>query len=112
MWVVTDTGSVTATEASFRGMADDVVLHEVRPDGVAILTLNRPDRMNAWTGELEDRYFDLLTDCEKDGDVRAIVVTGAGRGFCPGADMDLLQGIGPSTGANLGAAERRPVTFP
>ena len=73
-------------------MAEDVVLHEVRDDGVAILTLNRPDRLNAWTGELEDRYFTLLDDCNKSDDVRAIVVTGAGRGFCAGADMDLLQG--------------------
>jgi enoyl-CoA hydratase/carnithine racemase len=91
-------------------MADDVVLYEVR-DGVALLTLNRPDRMNAWTGELEDRYFDLLAEADAAPEVRAIVVTGAGRGFCPGADMDLLQGLGGG-GASLGAADRRPVTFP
>lgn len=92
-------------------MADDVVLHEVRDDGVAVLTLNRPDRLNAWTGELETRYFELLEDCQRDDNVRAIVVTGAGRGFCPGADMDLLQGLGSGT-ENLTAAERKPVTFP
>lgn len=92
-------------------MAEDVVLHEVRDDGVAILTLNRPDRLNAWTGELEDRYFTLLDDCNKNDDVRAIVVTGAGRGFCPGADMDLLQGLGGG-GSNLTPTERKPVTFP
>jgi enoyl-CoA hydratase/carnithine racemase len=95
----------------FAAMAEDVVLHEVRDDGVAILTLNRPDRMNAWTGELETRYFQLLADCEQDDAVRAIVVTGAGRGFCPGADMDLLQGLGGG-GESLAAAERKPVTFP
>lgn len=92
-------------------MADDVVLHEVRDDGVAILTLNRPERLNAWTGELETRYFQLLDDCQRDDNVRAIVVTGAGRGFCPGADMDLLQGLGGG-GESLAAAERKPVTFP
>ena len=93
-------------------MADeDVVLHEVRDDGVGILTLNRPERMNAWTGELETRYFQLLEDFDKSDDVRAIVVTGAGRGFCPGADMDLLQGLGGG-GESLAAAERKPVTFP
>jgi enoyl-CoA hydratase/carnithine racemase len=90
---------------------DDVVLYEV-DDGVALVTLNRPDRMNAWTGQMEDRYFDLLTEAQASPDVAAIVVTGAGRGFCPGADMDLLQGIGESSGGNLGAADRRPVTFP
>jgi enoyl-CoA hydratase/carnithine racemase len=93
-------------------MADeDVVLHEVRDDGVGILTLNRPDRMNAWTGELETRYFQLLGEFDRADDVRAIVVTGAGRGFCPGADMDLLQGLGGG-GENLAAAERKPVTYP
>ena len=93
-------------------MADeDVVLHEVRDDGVGILTLNRPERMNAWTGELETRYFQLLEDFDKSDDVRAIVVTGAGRGFCPGADMDLLQGLGGG-GESLAAGDRKPVTFP
>ncbi len=38
----------------------DVVLSEVREDGVAVLTLNRPERLNAWTGELERRYFGAL----------------------------------------------------
>ncbi len=53
-------------------------------DGVAVLTLNRPDRLNAWTAEMEGAYFDLLADCADRADVRAIVVTGAGRGFCAG----------------------------
>jgi enoyl-CoA hydratase/carnithine racemase len=92
-------------------VADDVVLYDVR-DRVALLTLNRPDRMNAWTGELEARYFDLLQQATDDPEVAAIVVTGAGRGFCPGADMDLLQGIGDAGGLASGAPERRPVTFP
>jgi enoyl-CoA hydratase/carnithine racemase len=110
--MVTDTGSDIGANGSFRRMAEDVVLHEVRDDGVGILTLNRPDRMNAWTGELEDRYFSLLEDFDRSADVRAIVVTGAGRGFCPGADMDLLQGLGGQGGSNLSAADRKPVTFP
>jgi enoyl-CoA hydratase/carnithine racemase len=61
-------------------------------DGVAVLTLNRPERLNAWTAEMERTYFDLLA-AERD-EVRAIVVTGAGRGFCAGADMQELQSIG------------------
>ena len=94
-------------------MAEDVVLYEVQ-DGVALVTLNRPDRMNAWTGEMEERYFDLLQQAADDPEVGAIVVTGAGRGFCPGADMDLLQGIGGGGGAGSGpfGEVRRPVTFP
>src|SRR3984885_10130537 len=71
----------------------EVVLIEVA-DGVATLTLNRPERLNAWTQELEQAYFGLLARCAADEDVRVIVVTGAGRGFCAGADMQELQGIG------------------
>jgi enoyl-CoA hydratase/carnithine racemase len=61
---------------------------------VATLTLNRPDRLNAWTPEMSERYFTALERATSDPQVRAIVVTGAGRGFCAGADMDLLQSVG------------------
>jgi enoyl-CoA hydratase/carnithine racemase len=71
-------------------MMSEVVLFEVQ-DGVALLTFNRPDRLNAWTPELQRRYFDLLDECAAREDVRAIVLTGAGRGFCAGADMQHLQ---------------------
>jgi enoyl-CoA hydratase/carnithine racemase len=63
-------------------------------DGVAIVTLNRPDRLNAWTVEMEQAYFAALDDCAASPEVRVIVVTGAGRGFCAGADMKDLQAIG------------------
>src|SRR5271170_6517566 len=82
-------------------------------DGVALLTLNRPDRLNAWTGEMERAYFAMLEQCAHDQHVRVIVVTGAGRGFCAGADMQELQAIGDGTlTAAPGAHERRPQTFP
>jgi enoyl-CoA hydratase/carnithine racemase len=71
----------------------EVLLKEVREDGVAVLTLNRPDRLNAWTGELEQAYFGALRECTASEEVRVIVVTGAGRGFCAGADMQSLQQI-------------------
>jgi enoyl-CoA hydratase/carnithine racemase len=58
---------------------------------VLLVTLNRPDRLNAWNDELEDRYFELLDEAEADPEVRAVVLTGAGRGFCAGADMDILE---------------------
>lgn len=86
----------------------DVVLYEVR-DGVATLTLNRPERLNAWTIEMGEAYFDLLERAAADPDARVIVVTGAGRGFCPGLDMATLQGI---TDGDRPAPPRRPQTFP
>ena len=84
----------------------EVVLKEVHDDGVAVLTLNRPDRLNAWTGELEQQYFSALRECTASEQVRVIVVTGAGRGFCAGADMQSLQDIGAAvsgTGGDNGA---------
>ena len=84
-------------------MTDDVVLIEHREPGIALLTLNRPERLNAWNGELATRYFELLDQAAADPAVKVIVVTGAGRGFCAGADMETLQGIGAASGS--GGAE-------
>lgn len=81
----------------------DVVLYEKRGK-VALITLNRPDRLNAWTAEMGGAYWDRIDEATVDPEVRVIVVTGAGRGFCAGADMDLLQGIGE--GADGGAPVR------
>jgi enoyl-CoA hydratase/carnithine racemase len=82
-------------------------------DGVALLTLNRPDRLNAWTAEMEHAYFAMLEQCAQAEEVRVIVVTGAGRGFCAGADMQELQAIGDgSLQETAETRERRPQTFP
>ncbi|MEZ5116555.1 MAG: enoyl-CoA hydratase-related protein [Candidatus Nanopelagicales bacterium] len=71
-------------------MADtDEVLYEVA-DGVATITLNRPDKLNALTPGMGRRYADLLHRADADPQVRAVVVTGAGRGFCSGADLGVL----------------------
>ncbi len=70
----------------------DVVLW-AETDGVATLTLNRPDRLNAWTGSMQARYLELLHRAAERPSVRAVVVTGAGKGFCPGIDLDLLAGV-------------------
>jgi len=92
--------------------ATDVVTRDVR-DGVAVLTLNRPDRLNAWIPAMQVRYFDLLQEAAADPDVKAIVVTGAGRGFCAGADMEALQSLGSGDGsAEDTRADDRPQTFP
>jgi enoyl-CoA hydratase/carnithine racemase len=90
----------------------EVVLIEVAED-VALLTLNRPDRLNAWTAQMQTRYFDLLEECAAREDVRAVVVTGAGRGFCAGADMQNLQALagGEIEGAGF-EHDPRPVSFP
>ena len=55
---------------------------ESRRGSVAVLSLNRPDRLNAWTDSLRKELFDALQRCDADAEIRAIVVTGAGRGFC------------------------------
>ena len=94
----------------------DVVLRDVDA-GVCLLTLNRPERMNAWTHEMEARYFDLLEEADRDPATRVVVVTGAGRGFCPGFDMEALSAMssGEATGGDDGAAPsapQRPQTFP
>jgi enoyl-CoA hydratase/carnithine racemase len=88
-------------------MAEEV-LYRVE-DAVAIVTLNRPERLNAWTPSLETAYFDCLAEATASSEVAAVVVTGAGRGFCPGADMNYLQELGAG-----GTRERdpRPMTFP
>jgi len=77
------------------------VLYEVN-DQVALITLNRPDRLNAWNAALGKAYHDYLDQAEADRDVRVIVVTGAGKGWCAGADMDLLQGLGGSVNSTDG----------
>ncbi|MFQ5479362.1 MAG: enoyl-CoA hydratase-related protein [Candidatus Binatia bacterium] len=61
-------------------------------DAVATITLDRPDRLNAWTLVMENELKHAMLSAEKDDDVRVIVLTGAGRGFCSGADMSLLGG--------------------
>jgi enoyl-CoA hydratase/carnithine racemase len=61
-------------------------------DRVATVTLNRPDRLNAWTGRMHAEYRASLSHAAADPTVRVIVVTGAGRGFCAGADAQALEG--------------------
>ena len=61
--------------------------------GVATITLNRPDRLNAWCASLDRDVRAGMRAATDDPAVRVIVLTGAGRGFCAGADMNVLQGI-------------------
>ncbi len=76
-------------------------------DAVATITLDRPERLNAWTGRMNTEYRSLLARATDDRAVRVIVVTGAGRGFCAGADTRALEGhverggYDPGTGPDL-----------
>jgi enoyl-CoA hydratase/carnithine racemase len=82
-------------------MAD--LLYEKR-DGVAVVTLNRPERLNAISIPMLDALGEALRDADRDRDVRAVVLTGAGRGFCSGLDLkDAAAGTGIG-GAALGPA--------
>lgn len=78
---------------------EDLVL-SATSDGVATLTLNRPERRNGWSPEMEAAYFAALDTCEADDAVRAVVLTGAGTTFCPGLDTQRLAGVS-STGLDL-----------
>lgn len=70
--------------------------------GVLTLTLNRPDRLNAMTREMTTRLYDALVDAGKTDEVRAIVLTGSGRGFCAGGDVKAMA-AGPEAPATLEA---------
>ncbi len=73
-------------------MANQETLYNVA-DRVATITLNRPDKLNAWTGTMEQEVRASMHEAENDANVRVIILTGAGRGFCAGADMSLLGSI-------------------
>lgn len=79
------------------------VLYEVR-DRIAIVTLNRPDRLNAYTAALAASLKRALAEANGDRTVRAVVITGAGRGFCAGADMEVLSGHVQSGGTGAPGA--------
>ena len=73
-----------------------------REGGVAIVTLDRPDRMNAWTGRMHTEYRAVFAHLEADPTVRVAVVTGAGRAFCAGADTSALEGHAEAGGYDPG----------
>jgi enoyl-CoA hydratase/carnithine racemase len=80
-----------------RPMSYSQILYDAG-DGVATITLNRPDRLNAWTGTMAAEVRDAVEAAQTDSAVRVIVLTGAGRGFCAGADMNDLQDISATGG--------------
>jgi enoyl-CoA hydratase/carnithine racemase len=92
-------------------MRYEQILYNIE-DGIAVITLNRPDRLNAWTRVMSREVMNAAHRAENDDNVRVIILTGAGRGFCAGADMAELEGASSEAVASLksGAvmsAERR-----
>src|SRR6202021_2617022 len=73
-------------------MPNQETLYQVA-DRIATITLNRPDKLNAWTAIMEREVRSAVEEAERDENVRVIVLTGAGRGFCAGADMSLLSTV-------------------
>src|SRR5499433_839678 len=71
-------------------MTYECLLYEVK-DGIATLTLNRPDRLNALGGSLRDDLHDAVTRSAADPGVRVMVITGAGKGFCSGGDVKAMS---------------------
>ncbi len=80
------------------------ITSEVR-DGVGIVTINRPERLNAWAPGMGRIYFDILDEMTKSPRVRVILLRGAGRAFCAGADMSGLSNL---AGGEDSAAYRDP----
>jgi len=82
-------------------MAGDILLHE-RRDGYHVLTLNRPERLNAFNDALHLALRSALDQCESDTDCRAVIITGAGRGFCAGQDLSDRAPAAPGEVRDLG----------
>jgi enoyl-CoA hydratase/carnithine racemase len=94
-----------------KGVDSNTVLHEIDDVGVLTLTLNRPERGNAWNRELEVALHGLLEQAAGSEDVRAIVITGAGRSFCPGLDTEDLDRVSQRD-QSYGEKGRRPMQLP
>ena len=77
-------------------------------DGVLTITLNRPDQMNAWDADIETGLRDALIAASRNPDVRVIVLTGAGRAFCAGADIGFLKDLQSGKVKTTGPAEDDP----
>src|SRR5437667_12651531 len=67
-------------------MAYGTIKYEVE-DRILTITLNRPDKLNAFNATMQQELIDAFDQADRDDNVRAIIVTGAGRGFCAGADL-------------------------
>jgi enoyl-CoA hydratase/carnithine racemase len=72
---------------------DEAVIYEVTDTGVAVLTLNRPDRLNTWGGDIATAFYAGVERAEEDPAVRVIVLTGRGKAFCAGAQLGSMGSV-------------------
>ena len=91
-------------------MTFQTILCEIA-DGIATVRLNRPDRLNAWTREMHHELRRAMHELAVDPAVRAIILTGAGRGFCAGADMNMLSSLSGAGAAAPAAAAEAPSSY-
>jgi enoyl-CoA hydratase/carnithine racemase len=92
-------------------MAYETMLYDVK-DQVATITLNRPEKLNAWTATMGDELYAAMEAADADKSVRAIVLTGAGRAFCAGADISGFNEQMKASESDGPRAERRRPTTP
>lgn len=96
-------------------MTYETLLYDVE-DGVATVTLNRPQRLNAWTPVMGNELADAFRQLDRDPNVRVAIFTGAGRAFCAGADMDFfaaqIRSGGGTTSDSHGGGPSRVEEFP
>jgi enoyl-CoA hydratase/carnithine racemase len=91
-----------------KAMAEPAVLYAVK-ERIATVSLNRPDRLNAFNAEMETGLRQAMEQAAHDEAVRVIILTGAGRGFCAGADMERLSGAAGSGGATIPREAPKPL---
>lgn len=87
--------------AADRVVTDEAVLYETTENGVAVLTFNRPDRLNTWGGDIATAFHAGVDRAEADPAVRVIVLTGRGKAFCAGAHLGSVATLGESPEPNM-----------
>jgi enoyl-CoA hydratase/carnithine racemase len=83
-------------------VSQDILFELDSTTGVATLTLNRPERCNAFNQQMVNQWADHLEDVRNNADIKAIIVTGAGKAFCAGGDIEELEGF-----LSMSAAQRK-----
>jgi len=88
-------------------MSYEQILYDIH-ERVATITMHRPDRLNAWTPRMGHELYAAFQEAGADTNVRAIVITGAGRGYCAGADMESLRSLQDAEEGEAESAEIAP----